>query len=99
MIEVTTHAHKRIKLRCGKSMDRLAQIAFEKGLMHKDVSGSLRSFIDGLYNYNGTANNIRIYGDKIFIFSGEILITVYTLPTRFKNAVRKLMQRRDKVAK
>jgi hypothetical protein len=95
MIEITAHAHRRIRKRCGKSMDRLAKIAFEKGLTHTETAGPLRSYIDSLYLYNGTANNIRLYGDKIYIFCNEILVTVYDTPLRFRSIVNKLMDRKQ----
>lgn len=43
---VTKHAKQRMKQRCGlndKSSERLAKIAYEKGLRHKDLTGNLKS--------------------------------------------------------
>jgi hypothetical protein len=86
-----------MRKRCGKSMDRLADIAFEKGLTHAETSGSLHAYLTSLYFYNGTADNIRIYGDKVYIFCNQVLVTVLDLPNKYKNAVRKLMDRREHV--
>ena len=97
MIEVTMHAKERIHERCGiklKSTERLARIAYEKGLTHADTAGFLNGYLTSLYFFNGTANNIRLYGDKIYIFCNDVLVTVYDTPKRFQNTVNKLMRKR-----
>lgn len=94
MIEITAHGHRRMKQRCGKSMDRLATIAFERGLCLSETSGSLRRYITSLYLFNCTADNIRLYGDKVYIFSGEILITVLDTPREYRETVRRLMEKK-----
>nr|DAY91531.1 MAG TPA: hypothetical protein [Caudoviricetes sp.] len=33
-----------------------------------------------MYFYNQTANNIRLYGDKAYIFAGSTLVTVIQIP-------------------
>lgn len=101
MIEITEHAKDRMRERCGvkrKSVERLAKIAYEKGLTHAETAGALNGYLTSLYFYNGTANNIRLYGDKIYIFCNDVLVTVYDTPKRFQGTVNKLMRkRRNKV--
>lgn len=97
MITITNHAKHRAKERCGiksKGVERLANIAFEKGITHAETTGSLNGYITSLYYYNGQANNIRLYGDKIYIFCNEVLVTVLDTPHRYRNIVQKLMNRR-----
>lgn len=80
---VTKHAKERIKERCGlkeKSADRMAKIAYEKGLRHCDLTSNLKKWVDGLYFKNRAANQIRLYGDKAYIFQNEKLITVMQIP-------------------
>lgn len=80
---VTKHAKQRMKQRCGlkeKSSDRIAKIAYEKGLRHSDLTGNLKKWVDGLYFRNHAANQIRLYSDKAYIFAGEKLITVLQIP-------------------
>lgn len=80
---VTKHAKERIKERCGlkeKSADRMAKIAYEKGLRHCDLTGNLKKWVDGLYFKNRAANQIRLCGDKAYIFQNEKLITVMQIP-------------------
>jgi len=97
MIQVTMHGKNRMRQRCGiksKSVVRLAGIAFEKGLTHADVSGSLSGYLTSLYYFNGQANNIRLYGDKIYIFCNDVLVTVYDTPRRYQNTVNNLMRKK-----
>lgn len=80
---VTKHAKERMKERCGlkeKSVDRMAKIAYEKGLRHGDLTGNLKKWVDSLYFYDRRANQIRLYGDKAYIFHNEKLITVIQIP-------------------
>lgn len=97
MIQVSIHGKKRMHERCKvklKSIERIAKIAFEKGLTHAETSGALNGYLTSLYFYNCTANNIRLYGDKIYIFCNDVLVTVYDIPKRFQNAVNKLMRKK-----
>ena len=90
---VTKHAKERMKKRCGlneKSSDRLALIALEKGLRHKDLTGNLKKWVDSLYFYNRNANNIRLYGDKAYIFHDTLLITVLQIPHNLVKEADKL---------
>lgn len=90
---VTKHAKQRMKKRCGlneKSADRMAKVALEKGLRHKDLTGNLKKWVDRLYFYNETANNIRLYGDKAYIFHGDKLITVIQIPHNLVKEADKL---------
>lgn len=82
-MQVTKHAKERMKERCGlneKSVDRMAKIAYKKGLKHRDLTGNLKKWVDGQYLKNRTANQIRLYGDKAYIFQNEKLITVIQIP-------------------
>ena len=80
---VTKHAKQRIKQRCGvseKSSLRIAKIAYENGLRHSDLTGNLKKYVDGLYFKNKNANQMRLYGDKVYVFHNEKLITVLQIP-------------------
>jgi hypothetical protein len=97
MITITDHAKHRAKERCGikeKGVERLASIAFTKGLTHSETTGPLNAYITSLYFYNETANNIRLYGDKCYIFCNEVLVTVLDTPRKYRQIVKKLIDRR-----
>ena len=90
---VTKHAKQRMKERCGlksKSTERMAAVAYEKGMKHGDLSGNLKKWVDSLYFKNRTANQIRLYGDKAYIFQNEKLITVLQIPQNLLKETNKL---------
>ncbi len=90
---VTDHAIERAGTRLGlnaKALRRTAPKAFEKGIQHKDTTGSLHRFLSALFLSHETASNLRIYGEHIWLFRRNILITVLHLPNEHKRAVQKL---------
>ncbi len=97
MLTVTEHGKNRVRQRCGikvKAVKRLARIAYEKGLTPAETTGALSRYMLSLYNYNGTADNIRIYGDKVFVFCKDVLVTVLYVPREYLKTVNKLMVKR-----
>ena len=95
---VTKHAKQRMKQRCGlkgKSSDRMAKIAYEKGLRHHDLTGNLKKWVDGLYLRNHSANQIRLYADKAYIFTGVKLITVLQIPHNLVKEADKLRKNKE----
>lgn len=98
MIQVSKHAETRLHERCGinrKSAQRIAEKAFNEGIQHSQTKGNLKKWITSLYFNNKAANNIRLYGDKAYIFGGETLITVLQIPSNLRNDMRSLVDRRD----
>lgn len=94
---VTKYAKQRMKQRCGlnnKSSERLAKIAYEKGLRHGNMTGNLKKWVDSLYFKNRTANQIRLYGDKAYIFQNEKLITVIQIPHNLVKEVVRISRER-----
>lgn len=90
---ITKHARQRMKQRCGtnkKATDRIAQIAFENGLKHNELTGNLKKWVDSLYFKKCTANQIRIYGDKAYLFGNDKLITVIQIPHNLVKEADKL---------
>ncbi len=82
-MDVSKHAEDRLKERCGfnrKTFERMAQKAYEDGITHAQTKGRLNKWITSLYFRNRNANNIRLYGDKAYIFCDEVLVTVIQIP-------------------
>lgn len=79
---------ERLRLR-RDPLERLAQRAHDEGTAHADTMGRLKRYVDALYFKRRTANNIRIYGHNVFLFNGQLLVTVHPLP----NDLRKLADR------
>ena len=87
---VTHHARERISKRIGvgkSNAESVAKKALERGLTHSDAKGRLKKYMDGLFLSHRTANNMRIYSQKVFLFRNDILITVLPLPTNLKKIV------------
>jgi hypothetical protein len=96
-MRVSKHAKKRMKERCGlkvKCHDRAAEVAMRDGLHHKDCTGRLKKHVDYLFLNHRKGNNIRLYGDNVFIFEGVTLITLLKLPNIYKDAVNKIIGRK-----
>lgn len=94
---VTNHAKQRAKDRLGvskKIADKIANKALEQGVTHANAKGNLKSYLDKLYLRNKTANNLRIYNRKVYLFDGPVLITIYNLPNNLINAADKLQKKK-----
>ena len=90
---VTNHAKKRIKERCGlnkKSIQRMATKALEEGHTHSETKGRLNKWMTSLYFRGSKANNIRLYGEKAYIFRDTVLITVIPIPNNLLDLANKL---------
>lgn len=80
---ITKHAQRRMRQRCGvgkNSVKHMAKKVYDFGMTHSDTTGNLKKWVDGLYFYNKSANQIRLYGDKAYIFHNQVLITVVQIP-------------------
>jgi hypothetical protein len=83
IIQITDHAYDRAKERLSLSKDsfcRLATKAYVEGIKAKESKGRLKRYLDKLWFQYKTANNVVIYGENIFFFRENVLITVYQLP-------------------
>lgn len=88
---ITDHAEKRLRKRIGlnkSSLQKMTDKALEKGISHAETSGSLHRYIDKLYLTERKANNIKIYGEYVYLFRDSTLITVFALPSKFHKIVR-----------
>lgn len=96
-MRISNHAKMRMKQRCGlneKSCERIARKAFEEGICHSQTKGQLNKWVTSLYFKNEDANNIRLYGDKAFIFCGEVLVTVIQIPNELKKNMKSMIKRK-----
>jgi hypothetical protein len=92
---ITNHGKQRTKDRTGlskKAAGKLAEKALLHGVHHNETKGRFRRYMDGLYLRHGSGNNNRVYNRKIFIFQGEVLITVLNLPHNFSAMADKLQK-------
>lgn len=96
-MKVTKHAKNRIKDRIGGKKGnaaRIAELALERGIPHSETKGRLNKWITSEWAFNKTANNIRLYRGKAFIFSGTTLITVLNIPNSLMKDFDKMIKQR-----
>ena len=80
---ITEHAYERAKERCGwnhKALNRMLEKVIAHGKRHSDYAGNMRRWIDKVYLTHKSASKLLIYGNYVFIFIGDSLITVYNIP-------------------
>lgn len=95
-MKLTRHSIERGEERLNLSVQafaRTAKTALTLGITHSQTRGKLNRYINTLYLREQSANNIRIYGEHIYLFTGETLITVFNLPNDFKAVVAKIRER------
>ena len=98
MAYVTRHAKQRTKERVGipkRAAVKNANRALEKGIKHSETSGGLHRYVAALYWREQTANNIRIYGEYVYIFHDSTLITVFIPPQKYRKAANQLQKNRE----
>lgn len=82
-ITVTYHARKRLKERLGirkSACVRHAQLVFDKGTPRQEVSGNLRRYMNKKHLQDPSINEMRLYGEFIYMFCDESLVTVFGVP-------------------
>ena len=95
-MRISNHGKMRMKQRCGlnkKSCERIAKKAFEEGIRHSETTGRLNKWISNLYFKNEKANNIRLHGDKAYIFCEEVLVTVIQIPNDLRKSMKSMIKR------
>lgn len=88
---ITAHAQARAKERLGWNSGALARMAFKalnEGVTHAQTRGRLNRYLSKLYLSHEKGNNNRIYGEHVYIFHGDSLITVIHLPREMRAAAR-----------
>lgn len=88
MIEITEHAYLRAneRLNLGKdSFTRLAEKAFDVGKKQKDLKGKLKKYVSFLAKEYKSVP--IIYGEFLFFFRQNKLITTYQIPTELKKYI------------
>ena len=90
-IIITNHAYDMAKRRIGwnkSALEKMSSKAYVEGITHSQTKGRLKRFLDSKFLSYRKATNMRIYGEVLFIFVGNKLITLYTLTNELKKLVR-----------
>lgn len=96
-LEVTRHAHKRLRKRVGlpkSAVQNNARKALLYGVTHAETTGGLHRYLDYLWHQHETANNVRVYCGSVYIFCGDTLVTVWPLPEKFRKRAQDLAKKK-----
>lgn len=89
MIEISQHTYERAQERYSlnrKSFTRLVQKAFEQGKRQNDLKGKFKRYVSYLAKeYKSTP---VVFGEFLFFFYGEKLITTYQVEREFKKYLK-----------
>lgn len=97
---ITEHAYERAKERLGWKhdvLDKMAKKALTEGIQHKETKGTLHKYITKLWFEYKHCNNIRIYGENIYFFCDNKLITLYRLDQKLIKHLRYLKIEKNKL--
>lgn len=98
---ITDHADARTRERLGlprRAATKNAARALSRGLVRDDVAGSMRRYLDEMYQIHQTCNNIRVYCGNVYVFYYGTMITVFPLPHRFRRLATRLQQEKRRSA-
>lgn len=98
MPKLTRHSITRLEQRCGvskKNAQLVAKRAFRKGISHTETHGNLHRFLDTLYLSQKKGTNMRIYGNAVYVFKEDVLITVINIPKNLMEDVNKIKEERN----
>lgn len=93
---LTKHSISRMQERCGvtkKNAPVVARRAYRTGFTHSQTSGELHKFLDSIYLSQKKGTNMRIYGNAVYVFKGDVLITVIRIPDNLMNEVKQIKER------
>ncbi len=86
--QATPHALDRAKERLGlnrKALSKKLSKVMQEGLSAEDARGSLKYYLLSKQRESGAAGGAVVYGENVYIFNDETLVTVYRLPAYLHN--------------
>lgn len=96
-MRITNHAQERSKERNGwsdKVTERMIPKILEKGIRHNQTKGNLHKWMTSLYNnHRRKGTDIRLYGDKAYVFVNEALVTVLQIPSSLTKDMHKMVKK------
>lgn len=90
-IRLTKHACKRARQRYrwnSQTLNRIALRAFESGLKSNNTKGYLKNYLDQTSEEHCRTSNLRLYGETVFVFYNNILITLWALPPELRSLAK-----------
>lgn len=103
-VKLTDHGEKRLRKRvgiCKKNSKEFIEEVLTYGLKQNEATGILKKYMDYIwFHYDEFENNkrltdIMIYHQKIYLFIGKTLITVFDIPYHLRSRADKQEKRRN----
>lgn len=84
---ISSHAYKRARQRISWSrnaLNRMTVLAYTCGIRRYQLKGRLKHYTDELMEGYSKRPEIRIYGEFIYIFRNQTLVTLYQVPCELR---------------
>ncbi len=84
-IVISEHAYVRLKERNGwnrKAATRMIDKVYRRGLRPKQIKGYLKYWINRKAEYGVEGSEYVLFGEKLYIFMGNVMVTVIPIPSR-----------------
>ena len=85
MIWITDHAYARMKQRNGwnrKTSDRMVSRVYDSGQRPEQIKGYLKAWVKAKVSEDVNGNDFVLYGQSMYVFRENALITVLHIPSR-----------------
>ena len=85
LIRITEHAYCRMKQRNGwnrKTADRMIDRIYDNGKRMEQVKGYVKLWLKDKVSTDPYGNDFVLYGQTVYVFRENALITVLHIPTR-----------------
>ena len=82
---ISKHAYARMKERNGwskKTSTRMIRKIYTEGLRPNQVKGYLKDWVNDKADYAREDSELILFGEKLYIFNGNIMLTVLPVPSR-----------------
>lgn len=82
---ISEHGYARLKQRNGwsrKASARMIGKVYQNGLRPDQVKGYLKNWINNKADYGKAGNEFVLFGEKLYIFNGNTMITVLPTPSK-----------------
>ena len=91
--EISQHAFDRAKERLGwkkRTLKRLIQKIYRSPNVLKLAGGAFKKYLLQKRRLHPQTREVRVHGENLFFFAGNVLITVYRADNRFREHLRLL---------
>ena len=99
-VAISNHAFERAQQRLSlnpKSFIKMVDKAYQKGIKESELVGDFASYINELRGER--KQEVRIYGEFIYIFMKKVLVTVYVCPAKYVKYLKIIKQKRNEKTK